>query len=471
MLARFAIIATTVWLGTCSTPPDWLDHVLAGGQLVVVTRETPTTYFLGHDDQPAGPEYDLARRFADTLGVELVIKPRDSLDALFDAVRNNEAHMVAAGIAITDKRKQTVAFSEPYQSVEQQIVYRLGTGRPKSVPEVFERNLVVLRDSSHAETLRAIKADHPRLTWQEIADDGVGDLLSQVADGSVQLTVADSHDFDLHRNFLPEIRVAFDIGSADDLAWVFPLQHSKALRTEANRFFARVRRNGQLARIQDRYYGHTDELDYVGTRTFIRHVDSRLPRYDAWFREAAAAHGLDWRLLAAVGYQESHWRAKAVSPTGVRGIMMLTEATADYLDIDDRTDPRSSIFGAARFIARLKERLPDTIREPDLTWMALAAYNVGFYHLRDARAIVELEGKNPNVWIDVREALPLLAQKKWYQRVKYGYARGWEPVRYVENIRSYASILRWITDERETSDDDAQQLTQPAASSFTDVAP
>lgn len=445
--------------------------MLAGGQLVVVTRETPTTYFLGHDDQPAGPEYDLARRFADTLGVELVIKPRDSLDALFDAVRNNEAHMVAAGIAITDKRKQTVAFSEPYQSVEQQIVYRLGTGRPKSVPEVFERNLVVLRDSSHAETLRAIKADHPRLTWQEIADDGVGDLLSQVADGSVQLTVADSHDFDLHRNFLPEIRVAFDIGSADDLAWVFPLQHSKALRTEANRFFARVRRNGQLARIQDRYYGHTDELDYVGTRTFIRHVDSRLPRYDAWFREAAAAHGLDWRLLAAVGYQESHWRAKAVSPTGVRGIMMLTEATADYLDIDDRTDPRSSIFGAARFIARLKERLPDTIREPDLTWMALAAYNVGFYHLRDARAIVELEGKNPNVWIDVREALPLLAQKKWYQRVKYGYARGWEPVRYVENIRSYASILRWITDERETSDDDAQQLTQPAASSFTDVAP
>ena len=471
MLRRISLLIFATLLGTCSDPPDWLDHVKASGRLVVVTRNAPTTYYLGHENQPTGPDYDLARRFANELDVRLVIEPRGSIDALFEALDNREAHMVAAGLSITDRRKARVRFSEPYQTVRPQLVYKLGTGRPRTVEELFERDIVVLSDSSHVEALRRLKADHPRLNWREVDDLEVSDLLTQVADGNIGLTVADSNDVDLHRNFLPEIRVAFDLGGEDDLAFAFARAHSRQLANAANAYLARSRRNGRLARIHDRYYGHTDDLDYVGTRTFIRHVSSRLPTYQAWFREAARQNDIDWRLLAAVGYQESHWRARAVSPTGVRGIMMLTEATADYLDIEDREDPRSSIFGAARFIKRLKERLPETIVEPDLTWMALAAYNVGFYHLRDARAIVELEGGNPDIWIEVRQALPLLAQKKWYQRVKYGYARGWEPVQYVENIRSYTAILRWLTSEREESVS-ATRRPPPASDNMpSDVAP
>lgn len=474
MIRRLPLLAIAVLLGTCSQPPDLLDHVLASGRLVVVTRNAPTTYYLGHDNQPAGPDYDLARQFAAQLGVRLVIQPVASLDALFAAVDSGDAHMIAAGLTVTDKRGERARFSQPYQSVRPQFVYKLGTGRPRQVEDLFDRRIVVLSGSSHAELLRRLKADHPRLFWQEVDEAEVSDLLVAVAEGSIDVTVADSNDVELHRNFLPEIRVAFDVGASDELAFAFPKKHSQALVREADTFLARIERNGRLARIMDRYYGHTDDLDYVGTRTFIRHVNSRLPTYETWFREAAAGHELDWRLLAAVGYQESHWRPRAVSPTGVRGIMMLTEATAQYLDIDDREDPRSSIFGAARFLARLKERLPETIKEPDLTWMALAAYNVGFYHLRDARAIVELEGGNPDVWIEVRKALPLLAQKKWYERVKYGYARGWEPVRYVENIRSYAAILRWLTSERSNQPDAVTAITspaQPTATTPNDVAP
>ena len=200
-------------------------------------------------------------------------------------------------------------------------------------------------------------------------------------------------------------------------------------------------RGGLLAQVNDRYFGHTEKFDYVGTRAFIRHFETRLPRYRQMFEEAGESWGVDWRLLAALGYQESHWRSHAVSPTGVRGIMMLTEATADYLDIEDRMDPASSIFGGARFFARQTERIPDSVDEPDRTWFALAAYNVGYGHLQDARKITQGRGGDPDRWIDVKESLPLLARKKWYKSTKYGYARGWEPVIYVENIRRYYDYL------------------------------
>ena len=452
--------ATAFLLTTCSPPPTLLDHVLASGRLDVVTRNSPTSYYIGPSG-PTGPEYDFLKGFAAHLGVTLNIRALDSFEDLIPAVASRKAHMAAAGLSITEERRKKVDFSEPYQQVAQHLVYRLGTGRPKSLDDIIGKNIVVVSGSAHSETLRALKIDTPRLTWIEDPDADVADLLNAVMSGEIEYTIADSTDFSINQYFLPELRIALDLDVADSISWAFPKSAQKELVEEANTYLRRIRRNGVLAQVLDRYYGHTDEFDYVGTRAFIRHYDSRLPLYREWFEQAGAKHDIDWRLLAAIGYQESHWRERAVSPTGVRGLMMLTEATANYLGLDDREDPRASIFGAARFFARLKQRLPDTIREPDLTWMALAAYNVGFYHVRDARSIVELGGGNPNTWIEVRQALPKLSQKKWYARVKYGYARGWEPVSYVENIRSYFDILRWLTTEM-LDDDDAEDNADEA---------
>ncbi len=441
--ATFLVLA--LLLATCSPAPDLLDHVLLNGRLDVVTRNSPTTYFLGVSNQPRGPEFDLLKGFADELGVSLNIHTAASVVELTDTVEASAVHVGGAGLTITEQRRERLRFSEPYQQVTQHLVYRLGTGRPRQVSELIDRSVVVLAGSSHAETLRALKVDLPRLTWREDSEVEVADLLNAVAEGEIDYTIADTTDFNINRNFLPDLRIAFDLEVADSVAWAFPATASERLIEAADRYLVGIRRDGTLARILDRYYGHTEDFDYVGTRAFIRHVDSRLPIYESWFRQAGEVQRLDWRILAAIGYQESHWLKGAVSPTGVRGIMMLTEATADYLDIPDREDPRDSIFGAARFFARLKERLPDDVREPDRTWMALAAYNVGFYHVKDAMQIVRLQGGNPNTWVDVRQALPLLAQKKWYKKVDYGYARGWEPVQYVENIRAYLDILRWLT--------------------------
>ena len=442
------IIALGGLLGTCSSPPSILEQVLEIGELRVVSRDSPTSYTIGPNG-PTGPEYDLANAFAEELGVELVIDAVESVSEILPKLLSGDAHMAAAGLSITESRREHLHFGHPYKSVNVHLVYKLGDGKPRSIDDVLDRSIEVVASSSHVDLLSSLKTAYPELTWNENADVEFADLLAKVAMDEIDLTVADSPDFNIQRHFYPNLRVALDLEIGDPIAWAFPKETGDSLLARADEFLIQSQRNGLVAQVQDRYFGHTKKFDYVGTRNFIRHYESRLPRYRAMFEQAGAQWGVDWRLLAAIGYQESHWRAQAVSPTGVRGIMMLTEATADYLDIEDRVDPESSIFGGARYFVRQTERVADTVNEPDRTWMALAAYNVGFNHLKSARMIVEWQGGNPDSWIELRKVLPLLAQRKWYSRLPTGYARGWEPVLYVNNIRAYYNILKWLTANEE----------------------
>ncbi|MBT8077246.1 MAG: membrane-bound lytic murein transglycosylase MltF [Gammaproteobacteria bacterium] len=453
-------IALAALLGTCSAPPPLLDQVRQLGELRVVTRNTPTTYFVGPDG-PAGPEFDLVRSFAEELGVTLVIDTVDSVSEVMPHLTAGHSHMAAAGLSITDSRSEFLHFSHPYNSVDMHLIYRLGNIRPRSVEDLIGRSIEVVAASSHSDMMASLSEIYPELEWSENADVEVSDLLEKVANDQLDFTIADSTEFNIQRHFYPDLRVALDLDVSDPIAWAFSRKSDQSLLRRVDEFLIGSDRNGFLAQVNDRYFGHTERFDYVGTRAFLRHFDSRLPRYRDWFERAGQQYGVDWRLLAAIGYQESHWRSNAVSPTGVRGIMMLTQATADYLDIDDRMDPKNSIFGGARFFARQTERIPDSVDEPDRTWMALAAYNVGYFHVKDARQIVQWQGGDPDTWVDISEALPLLAQEKWYSRVKYGYARGWEPVLYVNNIRSYYNVLRWITDNEIPDETDGDTLAEP----------
>ena len=422
-----------------------LDQVVQLGELRVVTRNTPTSYFIGPDG-PAGPEYDLVQGFANDLGVELVIETVESVSEILPRVNEGKAHMAAAGLSMTDSRRDFLSFGYPHNSVDMHLIYKLGSGKPRSIEETIGRHIEVVASSSHSDMMDSLSAQYPELSWSENADVEVVDLLEKVALGELDFTIADSTEFNIQRHFYPDLRIALDLQIKDPIAWAFKKDVGDSLLARADDYLIGADRNGFVAQVNDRYFGHTEKFDYVGTRAFIRHFESRLPRYREMFEGAAEISGVDWRLLAAIGYQESHWRSHAVSPTGVRGIMMLTEATADYLDIEDRMDPASSIFGGARFFARQTERIPDSVNEPDRTWMALAAYNVGFNHIKDARQIVEWQGGDPDTWVDLSQALPLLAKQKWYSRVPYGYARGWEPVLYVNNIRSYYNIIGWLTE-------------------------
>ena len=363
---------------------------------------------------------------------------------------------------MTSSRRELLDFGHAYNSVDMHLIYQLGTGKPRSVDDVVGRSVEVVAGSSHSDMIRSLSQVYPGLEWSENVGDEVADLLQKVALGEVEFTIADSTEFNIQRHFYPDLRVALDLKIADPIAWAFRKADDEALLARADEYIIQSGRSGLLAQVNDRYFGHTEKFDYVGTRAFIRHFESRLPRYREMFEEAGDAWGVDWRMLAALGYQESHWRSHAVSPTGVRGIMMLTQATADYLDIDDRMDPETSISGGGRFYARQLERIPDSVTEPDRTWMALAAYNVGFNHIKDARQIVEWQGGDPDKWLDLSAALPLLAKRKWYSRVPFGYARGWEPVLYVNNIRAYYNIISWLTENEVSPEGESEEETENA---------
>jgi len=449
---RLVLIMFTLFIAACDLfPKSQLDSVKDEGVLRVLTRNSATTYYQGPHG-PAGLEYDLAAGFAEYLGVKLKLETPATLSQVLHKIQAGEADIAAAGLTVTDERKALLNFGISYQRITPQLVYRVGTRAPKNL-DALHGSLEVVADSSHAERLRSLQEEHPELSFQKTSKLDSEQLLNLVWEQVIDYTVADSNEVAISRRFYPELRVAFDISPPQPLAWAFPPGEDRSLVDKAEEFLKLLKDNGQLDRLLERYYAYVSDFDYVGTRRYMKHIDQRLPRYQAWFEQAGKETGVDWRLLAAIGYQESHWNPKAVSPTGVRGLMMLTQATMQQMGINkSRHDAQASIEGGARYIARVKKRIPERIREPDRTWMALAAYNIGYGHLQDARILAENDGADPDKWIDVKKYLPLLSQKKWYQQTRYGYARGREPVRYVENVRSYFDILNWITDRQRAPD-------------------
>ncbi len=419
-----------------------VEKIISDGRLVVVTRNSPTTYYEDADG-PAGLEYELVKMFADELGVELTLVIPDSLDDILNHLANNTVHIAAAGLTITKDREKLYRFGPSYQKITEQLVYNVANKRPRSLSKI-DGTLEVVANSSHEERLKHLKSSNEKLSWK--ANEGVGseELLQMVSDNIIEYTIADSNELSLNQRFLINLRVAFNISEPQSLAWALPKTSDNSLHLEVQKFFKQIKKSGELTRLIERNYGHVEDFDYVGTKIFRRHIQKRLPKYLPLFQQAADTHGVDWRLIAAMGYQESHWDPDAVSPTGVRGIMMLTRKTAKELNVKNRLDPASSIEGGARYFTQTLQRIDEDIPEPDRTWMAIAAYNVGYSHLQDARQITRKLKKDPNRWLDVKQTLPLLAKKKWYKQTRYGYARGWEPVRYVENIRSYYDILKWL---------------------------
>ncbi len=442
MLRWLLLSLIALALGSCSVPTPLLEQIRQDGVMVVATRISPTTYIEAQDGI-SGMEYELVELFAAELGVKVrYVIPR-SFSETIPLVESGKVHFAAAGLTITPSRETRVRFTPPYQEIREQVVYLGGTQRPRKPKDLVGRKIVVLAGSSHEERLQELKQQLKDLEWITRDDVSSQQLLTEVSEGKIELTLADSNELALARRFHPRLQSAFKLGKTQQLAWAFPHSEDTSLYDAARDFMLRIRKNGQLDQLLERYYGYTDRLNLVDKLTFQRDLKKRLPALEPFFREAAEETGLDWMLLAAIGYQESHWNPRAVSPTGVRGVMMLTQATAEQLGIKNRTDPRESILGGARYLRLVEKKIPERIPEPDRIWLALAGYNVGFGHLEDARILTQRAGKDPDKWADVKQFLPLLSKKEYYETVKLGFARGQEPVNYVDNIRNYHDLLEW----------------------------
>ncbi|MDV6319858.1 membrane-bound lytic murein transglycosylase MltF [Chromohalobacter sp. HP20-39] len=419
-----------------------LSAISSRDYIQVATRNTPTTYYEGRHG-PTGFEYELVQQFAETLGVSLSTDSHGNISDVLDAVRSGRADFGAANLAL-DPIEPGIRYSRPIMSMQPLVIYRPGIAAPEAPKDLLGLDIAAIKDSGTSRALRDLQEKLPKLSWQETDELEVTDLIEMVEKGELDAAVVYAHQFKINRLFFPDVERGFALGKPQSLVWAFPESDGVALQQAANRLIARMQETGTLSKLIDQYFGHDNYLEYVGASIFIRHTQKRLPKYEDAFKKAARRTGFDWKLLAALGYQESHWKPRATSPTGVRGLMMLTNATAAEVGVTNRLDPEQSIKGGATYLKHVKGRLQEEITEPDRTWMALAAYNVGLGHLYDAQKITEMRGGDPYSWADVRKALPLLQKRKWYSKVRHGYARGGEPVIYVRNIRRYYEILKYV---------------------------
>jgi membrane-bound lytic murein transglycosylase F len=417
-----------------------LGRVKARGELVVATRNSATTYYEAAEGF-RGIEYDMAKAFADHLHVELKMVVPGRFQDILTLVADGKVDMGAAGLTVTKAREEKVRFTPPYQTIRQQVVYRLGSKKPDGPADLVGTDIMVTVGTSYVDRLNELKLKYPRLVWRESEEKDSEELLQMVAEGTLAYTIVDSNILDINRPLYPDLRAAFDIQKPESLAWAFPRDEDDSLFQEAVRFQQRLKKSGEIKVLLDRYYGATEGTSYFNISLYQLRIRDRLPLYRRLFEQAGERHGIDWRLLAAISYQESQWNPLATSYTGVQGMMMLTQTTAEHLGVADRLDPEQSIDGGARYIRELIDRIPEQIAEPDRTWMALASYNVGYHHLADARILAGRQGGSPDKWTDVKEVLPLLSRKAYYSELEYGYARGHEPVDFVSRVRRYYDVL------------------------------
>jgi len=416
-----------------------LHKILKSGQITVITRNTPHCYYL-YRDEHMGFEYELAREFAAYLDVELKIKIVENWKRMVPELRNGNAALIAAGITITPKRQKQVAFSDGYMDIRQHIIRHRNQAKIKNINDLTGKTVHVQVATAYQERLEELRRQGIDINIKLHKDLLTEELIQQVAQGDIGLTVADSNIARLNQRHYPRAVMAGAISEMQQLGWaVHPEAHQ--LREKINSFYAVIKENGRYDEIFNKYYGDVENFDYVDVRAFHRRVRSKLSRYSPFIKAAARRHGFDWRLIAAQAYQESHLNPWAKSHAGAKGLMQLLTSTARSLNVADIFNPVDNINGGVQHLKNMYE-LFDGATDDDRLMIALAAYNVGQGHIQDARKLAIKKKLNPDLWESLSQTLPLLRYRKYYKNAKYGYCRGTEPVIYVKQIMIYYDILK-----------------------------
>jgi len=418
---------------------DGLEKIKKRGELVLITRNNANCFYEGPNG-PTGFEYELASAFAEHLEIKLRMVVIEDEVEMIKALLNEEGDILAPGTPFGVKSSRLVALGPSYYDIQQQVIGRRDGYLLKEVKDIAGVAIWVTPDSAKMETLRTFKQSYPDISWMVISNYSSEELLRMVWNRSLPLTIVESNTMAMNHRFYPELVIYRNLGQGQSLTWAMHPQNLH-LRQAVINWFSLPETQAKLNGLIEYYYQHLENFDYVDIARFHNRIRYRLSKYRQYFEAAAKECGLDWQLIAAQSYQESHWNPRAKSPTGVRGMMMLTLETSRLMGLKNRLDAKASIYAGTRFLSTLHRNIGDSIAEPDRTFMALAAYNLGYGHLQDARQLAKDMGQSADTWRGIRSILPLLQQKKYYQSLTYGYARGEEAVQYVDRIRTYHKIL------------------------------
>lgn len=441
-LLLVALYVSTCFLFVIYYPepePDHLTRIYNRGHIIVISRNNAHCYYL-YREEPMGFEYDLARAFADDLGVELKINIASSWEEMIPEMLANKGDLIAASLTRTPKRSKRVAFGPGYFSARQVMIVHRSNTTIRKLADLAGRTVDVRAGTSYEENLEKLRQGGLDVTIRRHRNLPTEELIRQVAERKIEVTIADSHIAMLNRRYFPHAIIVGAVSEEQQLGWALP-PDSRKLRSALRRFIGKIQKDGTLAEIRQRYFANVEEFDFVDLRAYHRRLRTRLPAFKGDIEKAAAQHGLDWRLIAAQMYQESHFDPTAVSRVGALGLMQLTLRTANALGVADPMEPAGNIAAGVRHLRKLFDHY-DQYEGWDRIYVAMAAYNVGQGHIFDARELARKRGLDPNLWTSLKETLPLLQYQRYYKDAKYGYCRGAAPVKYVRQIGIYYDILK-----------------------------
>ncbi|HOY21861.1 MAG TPA: membrane-bound lytic murein transglycosylase MltF [Cellvibrio sp.] len=431
-----------------SAPASKLEQVRTAGELRVLSRSGPVSHYQSQEGL-TGFEYTLLKGFADELGVKLVLKDDSSILESSQVADNTAFDLASPSVINSHTTKALYDYTSAFMDLSLQLIYNSTQTAPADIKALAGKKVLVVNSASIPLPFKELQKSLPEINWELVENLEMTDLLDMVERGHADYAIVDSAIFAIHRYSYPHTQAAFDMHAPQPLAWALSPSHDPSLYQAAEKYLEKIKTNGQLAQVSSQFFDQFIEVNTDDALMFSKRLEKRFPRWEASIKAAAEKYNLDWQLVAAVGYQESHWIPNAESPTGVRGFMMLTPDTARYLGVENLEDPKQSIFGGAKYLRYLMDTLTDTIQGDDRLYMALAAYNQGIGHLADARALTRKLKGDPNSWKDVSKAFPLLAREQYYSKATHGYSRGWEPVIYVKNVMNYHKILAFKENQQQ----------------------
>ena len=424
----------------CSKESSKLKQIKSNGILRIALVADPPHYFPSKVKK-RGYDFELVSHYATSIDVELEIIKTNTSDEIIFLLNQGKVDIGILGSSPEFDQKNIKNVVTYNNSKWYVIGNRANRQLPKSIDSIEPNTMIVANGSNASFILHSIEEDYSSLLWDELKNTNVRSILERINENHSKISIISEDIYVYYQYLFPETKKIFVLPIKYPSRWLVKNNNNLSFLYSINSFFNKYKQNGKLEKIGKTYYEHLNAFDYVDIRYYLKRIDKKLPKYKKYFVEAAKNSALDARIIAAVSYQESHWNRKARSPTGVRGMMMLTLDTAKRVGVKNRLNAKQSIFGGAKYLKILYESLSNTIKEPDRLWFALAAYNIGLGHVEDARTITKSQGDNPNSWIDVEKHIPKLSQKKWYKKTKYGFARGHESIEFVKRVRRYYDIL------------------------------
>ena len=425
--------------------PTALEKIQEKGRLDVVILNSPTTYYAGTEKE-MGFDYDLISAFAKEIDVDLKLTVVFTVSEALQKSREGVGDITVAGLTITDERKKEFKFGPQYHTVQEQLICSSQLFKKKSFPrhveDLVNLNILTGKDTSYETTLKKLKSEVNGFDFNVTTEYSTEQLLDLAHKQEIDCTVADSSVFRINQRYYPKLVRALVLSERKSLAWIIRDDEDQSVNEALYKWLNKYERSGKMAELRDHYFTFLSIFDYYDTSIFYKRLEERLPKYKKYFVGAGKKYDIPWMVLAAQSYQESHWNPNATSHTGVRGMMMLTNNTAKLLGVKNRIDVKQSIYGGAKYLRVIEAKLPPEIKGKNRWAFTLASYNVGYGHILDAQELARKLNRDPYSWIAMKEVLPLLTQKKYFRKLKYGYARGNEPVKYVDAIQNYFDIIQ-----------------------------